>query len=208
MRTFATQLLSKLAFLFALVGASSGFGAQTQPAAGASTTVIVVRHAEKATDDPRDPSLSPEGERRAQALATALEGAAVSAIYATQYRRTRDTGAPLAEARGLEIEERPVTQANSAEYAETLRREILSRHAGGTVLVVGHSNTVPLIARTMSGRTVADMTEAEYDHFYMILIPPTGPASLLHARYGEASAAINTSGSANATPPAPASPDS
>jgi len=39
----------------------------------ADTMIIVVRHAEKATDDPKDPSLSEQGNARANALAAVLK---------------------------------------------------------------------------------------------------------------------------------------
>src|SRR5690348_2764504 len=64
-------------------------------------TVILVRHGEKATDDPRDPSLSPAGEARARALAAMLAKAGVTHLFATQYRRTQATISPLASATGL-----------------------------------------------------------------------------------------------------------
>src|SRR5690554_7862592 len=67
------------------------------------TTFIVVRHAEKASDHPDDPALDADGQARAVALAQALAEVPVSAVYATPTRRTRQTAAPLAAEKALEV---------------------------------------------------------------------------------------------------------
>jgi broad specificity phosphatase PhoE len=151
----------------------------------AATTIVVVRHAEKSTDDPRDPSLTAAGEERARALSSVLAGAAVSEIYTTQYKRNRQTAAPLAQTLGISITVRPVNDSNSATYATDLAREILTRNAGKAVLIVGHSNTVPDIVRALSGRSVAPISDPEYDHFFVIEIPASGPPRLMQLRFGQ-----------------------
>lgn len=152
--------------------------------AGPVTTIVVVRHAEKAGDDPRDPSLTADGELRARALLDVVDGAAVMAIYSTQYRRTRSTVAPLAERLGVPVLVREIAPGGADAYAEALAREILTRNAGQSVVVVGHSNTVPQIVRALSGRAVAEMTEAEYDHLFVVVVPDGGEARLFRARFG------------------------
>ena len=67
-----------------------------------TTTFIVVRHAEK-VDASRDPDLSPAGHARAQALAATLGERELAAAYATEFKRTSQTLAPSAEARGMAI---------------------------------------------------------------------------------------------------------
>jgi broad specificity phosphatase PhoE len=143
-----------------------------------------VRHAEKLTDDPRDPSLSPVGEERASALRSALQNAGVTAIYVTQYKRTRQTAQPLAQQFGIPIVERPVSSANSATYAQDLAKEILTRSAGRGVLVVGHSNTVPDIVKALSGSAVPAITDPEFDHIFIVTIPAVGAPRLLQLRFG------------------------
>jgi hypothetical protein len=73
-----------------------------------TTTVIVVRHAEKATGQGDDPHLSAAGEARARALARALEDAGITAVITTQWVRTAETAEPTARAVGVTPEVVPV----------------------------------------------------------------------------------------------------
>lgn len=157
--------------------------AQLAPSTGA-TTVMVVRHAEKSTDDPRDPSLSAAGEARAKALSDVLADAGVSDIYTTHYKRTRQTAEPLAQRIGVSITERPITAQNSATHSADLAREILAKSAGKSVLVVGHSNTVPDIVKALSGYSIPEITDPEYDHIFVVVIPATGRPRLMKLRFG------------------------
>ena len=62
--------------------------------AAAQKAVFVVRHAEKISEE--DQRLSEAGHSRAERLARMLAGSGISAIYATDTERARDTAAPLA----------------------------------------------------------------------------------------------------------------
>jgi broad specificity phosphatase PhoE len=148
-----------------------------------STVVIVVRHAEKATDDPRDPTLSETGQVRAQALAKAMEHAGLDAAYSTQYRRTRLTAEPAAKAAGIEVQVRPIDGGNAATYAADLARDLRALPAGSTALVVGHSNTVPDLVKAISGQAAADMPETEYDRYTVITLDADGGARVITSRY-------------------------
>lgn len=151
--------------------------------AQSSTVVIVVRHAEKATDDPRDPTLSEAGQARAQALAETLAQASLDAAYSTQYRRTRLTAEPAARAAGLEVQVRPVDGGNAATYATDLARDLRALPAGSTALVVGHSNTVPDLVRAISGQAAAEMPETEYDRYTVVTLDADGGARISTRRY-------------------------
>lgn len=152
------------------------------PALAADTVIVVVRHAEKASDDPRDPSLSDAGQARAQALARSLADAGLDAAYATQFRRTRQTAEPAAQAAGLEVAVRPVSADNAAGDARALLAEIRALPAGSTVLVVGHSNTVPGLVEAFSGQPAPDMPETEYDRYTVVVLGEHG-ARVLTSRY-------------------------
>lgn len=181
-----SRIAPRLAVLALLAAPGVPLRAQAAapPVQPAVTTVIVVRHAEKAADDARDPSLSPAGRERALALAGVLQHSPVAAVYATQFRRTAQTGEPVAARAGIAVTQRPLDPATMPTYFADLAREIQSAHVGQTVLVVGHSNTVPALVQALTGQQVEPLTDADYDRLYVVLLPQSGPPRLLQARYG------------------------
>lgn len=144
----------------------------------ATTTFVIVRHAEKSTDDPQDPSLSESGQARAQSLARLLADAPLTAAYATGYRRTQQTAQPAADMHGIKI---AIYDAKMP--ATALASQLRATHAQGTVLVVGHSNTVPGIAAALSGQPVDAMSDDQYDLVYRVGTGPDGKATLTRERY-------------------------
>ena len=157
--------------------------AEAQDRADQPTVVIVVRHAERATEPAADPALTEAGTARAHALVRVARDAGVTAVYTSNFRRTQDTGRPLADSLGLTVSVVPVDRARAAEYPADVAAAVL-KHRGETVLVVSHSNTVPPIVRALGGADVGAMTEAEYDHLYIVIIPPSGPVRTIRAMYG------------------------
>ena len=151
---------------------------QAAPACADDTVVILLRHAEKAVAPGRDPALSEAGRNRARALAVEFADPPLAAVYATPYRRTQLTAAPIAAAHGLPITVRPAGEAPDA-LAWTLRK----RHAGQRVVLIGHSNTVPAIAMALSGEPVEPMAEYEYDRYFVVRLPPRGPVQLQVHRF-------------------------
>ncbi len=166
---------------FALLLASLAAACSTTPTQDASAplTFVVVRHAEKATDDPENPSLSAVGQARAVALAERLRGAPLVAAYATEYRRTQQTAQPSADARTL-----PVTAYYARGPANEIAAQWKQSHRGGTVLVVGHSNTVPDLVAALCGCETAPMDDREYDRLSIVRIGSDGRATLEVGRYG------------------------
>jgi broad specificity phosphatase PhoE len=144
----------------------------------AAATFIIVRHAEKSTDDPRDPSLSETGRARAQSLARLLANVPLSAAYATGLRRTQQTAQPAADANGVKV-----TIYDAEIPATTLAAQLRATHAHGTVLVVGHSNTVPDIVAALSGQPVDAMSDDQYDLVYRVGAGADGKVTLTRDRY-------------------------
>ncbi len=150
------------------------------PCEGPVTTIIVVRHADRAGSAD---SLSAAGVERANDLAQATKMANLRAIYVTDTRRSRDT----ATATGAMAHVTPEVYA-AREYDELVKR-ILKDHAGEAVLVVGHSNTVPEIIRAAGGPQVAEIGENEYTGLYVIAVTgtPVCGATLVQLQYGKTS---------------------
>ena len=153
-------------------------GCASQPAQTDGATFILVRHAEKADDGSKDPPLNAAGTARAQALAVDLRDTPVRAAYATTYRRTQATAAPTANAHSLQVTTYDA-KLPATEFADLLRRT----HADGTVLVVGHSNTVPDIAAALCQCGVPPMGDDEFDRRITIRIDAQGHAALQAGRY-------------------------
>ncbi|WP_122465426.1 SixA phosphatase family protein [Brevundimonas lutea] len=145
-------------------------------------TVVIVRHAEKA-DASSDPDLSEAGRARAEALAGVVAGLGVDHVLISPLKRTGQTAAPATEAAGLTPEGVSLEGGGEAHVAAVAAR---ARQAGPgeTVLIAGHSNTVPSIARALGGQGIADMEDCEYDRLIVLRLAEDA-ADTLVARYGE-----------------------
>lgn len=163
------------------------------PTALESWTVILVRHAEKGVDDPRDPHLSNAGKERAAALAALLAGAGVSRCFSTDYRRTKETALPTAEQAGIE------TEVYDPSEPSALIAELHGSKNGTVALVVGHSNTTPQVLRRLGAPEPSGLEDSKYgrilpddvyDRLYLVnfvrLAGSAEPrlASSLELRYG------------------------
>ena len=141
------------------------------------TTFILVRHAEKAQDDDRNPSLSEIGQERAEKLSDLLGPMEISAIYSTPYKRTRNTVAPIAEEKELEVMDYDFRN-------NQLMAELLEAHRGGTVLISGHSNTTPILVNALLGEErFGWLKEDEYDKIFIVTLSSLGNAKLTLLSY-------------------------
>ena len=146
--------------------------ARTVPA---PTMVVLVRHAEKeAAGD--DPILTATGRERANRLAHVLAEGGLDAVYASQFRRTQETAEIVASAVGIDV------SIVDARDVEGLATRIRAEHAGQTVLVVGHSNTVPAVVRAL-GAEAPEIPEDEYDDLFVVFVDGKG-ARAVHLNYG------------------------
>jgi broad specificity phosphatase PhoE len=145
--------------------------------ARAQSVVFVVRHAERAdagmTSSSNDPDLSAAGQARAESLAAILKDARISAIYITEFNRTRQTAAPLAKTVGVE----PIVM--SSKDMPALIAKVKAR--SGNVLIVGHSNTVPEIIRALGGEAVT-VGDSDFDNLFVVTAGSPPSVVRLHYR--------------------------
>ena len=112
--------------------------------------------------------------------------AGVGAVITTQFQRTKQTAAPLAQALSITpevIEAKGATAEHASAIADAIRR----RFAGKVVLVVGHSNTVPAIVGALMASQLPDICDEQYDALYVVVLPADSAPRLILSRYGEAS---------------------
>lgn len=141
------------------------------------TTFILVRHAEKASDGTSNPGLTENGKNRAKRLAQLFANTSFSAIYSSPYQRTVNTALPLATRLNMEIQE---YNPGSKNYLN----EISSKNIGGTVLISGHSNTVPPAVNQLIGEQKFDqLQEDEYDKIFIVTISDLGKGTVTVLTY-------------------------
>lgn len=141
--------------------------------AAAQSTIFVVRHAEKAETHEQDPKLSAPGRDRAEALARILKDAQISAIYVTEFKRTKETAAPLAKVLGL------TPTAIPANDLPSLLAKI--RSATGNVLVVGHGNTIPDLLKALGIPEPITIDDSDYSNLFLVF--PNGTPHLIHLHF-------------------------
>ena len=183
-RKTAARLASLGAIAIALASCASAplEEAPAVPADRGETTVYLVRHAEKATDDPRDPTLSVKGSARADSLATQLREAGINVIITTNLKRTILTAEPLARLRHVTPEVVPIAGTTAAHIDSVVAA--VRRHPGGTILVVGHSNTIGRIAEALGGDAVGDLCDNEYSNLIVLAMSRAKPTRMLVESYG------------------------
>jgi broad specificity phosphatase PhoE len=142
----------------------------------ARTTVVLVRHAEK-VDQSTDAALSEAGRERAKELARTIGELPVTAVFTSQFSRTKDTVAPLCAGKGL------TAQALDAKDTAALAAAVRAC-AGGTVVVCGHSNSLPQLAAALGVAEPLAFGESEFDALHVVALDPTEGTSLMTLRYG------------------------
>ncbi|MFO0475910.1 MAG: histidine phosphatase family protein, partial [Alphaproteobacteria bacterium] len=133
-------------------------------------------HAEK-VDQSTDAALSEAGRERAKELARAIGELPVTAVFTSQFARTKDTVAPLCAAKG--IPPQAIDAKDTAALAAAVRA-----CAGGTVVVCGHSNSLPQLAAALGVAEPLAFGEGEFDALHVVGLDATDGAGLLTLRYG------------------------
>ncbi|HEU5218875.1 MAG TPA: phosphoglycerate mutase family protein [Gemmatimonadales bacterium] len=163
----------RLLLALALLAPVATLAAQQAP-----VTVFVVRHAEKGPGTP-DPSLTGAGRQRADELARVLGDAHITALFASEFKRTQETLVPLAKATGLS------PTLVSAGKMDDLIGLLRALPPGSRAVVSSHSNLVPLIVERLTGQQVPALTDADYDRLIVVTIEGDGKGQAVVLRYGE-----------------------
>jgi broad specificity phosphatase PhoE len=157
---FCQSAISLLCFLLALSfsSVSAEVKGQEDPTL---FTIYLVRHAEKQTAV-SDPPLTTCGEERAVALQDFLSDIPIEAVYSTDFKRTQRTAAPVANAKGLNI------QSYDPQALEALERVLMAKQQDA--LVIGHSNTTAVLAGMLIGEEMGAFDESIYNRIYQVVV--------------------------------------
>ena len=126
----------------------------------ATPVIFIVRHAEKASAGGKDPGLSVEGQKRADALANILKDSQITAVFVTEFKRTQETAAPTARAAHVSPEMIP---------ANDIGVLVEKLHAlNSNALVVGHGNTIPDLLKALGIATPVSISEDDYTEMFVV----------------------------------------
>ena len=164
-----------------LVGLAAGILVFCQPV-NAQEVIYIVRHSDPPStlnlDEILDETpLSESGQQRAKMLAERLKDAGISAVYATQARRTVETSEPLAKARGLQI------RVHSYEDSDGLVRLLRSDNGKDRVLIVGHWSTIPEILKALGYPEEVKIERSAYDNLFVVVPRGDQAPTVLHLHY-------------------------
>jgi len=137
--------ITLISVLFCLLSISCSTTNVEKSMSETSTTIYLVRHAEKMDDGTSDPPLTTEGRARAKKLSTLLSGKQINHIYSSDYKRTQQTAIPISKRTKIAI------KSYNPRELDVFANQI-SQLKGQHILVVGHSNSTPSLANLLLGR--------------------------------------------------------
>jgi broad specificity phosphatase PhoE len=160
-------------------------GAAPYAIAGENQIIFVVRHAERAASGDKaaethrmmadDPPLTPAGQARAARLATMLAPAGIERIYTSEFQRTRQTAAPLAQ----KLKIAPVLAAAN-DPAPLIAQLIKGK---GNALVVGHADTIPELLKKLGVKEAVTIGNDDYDDLFVVIRRVGEPSTLIRLKY-------------------------
>jgi broad specificity phosphatase PhoE len=151
----------------------------------AQQAIFLVRHGETVAPKGTDARpLSEAGQRRAALLATLLKDAGIKVIFTSDLERTIKTAEPLAQ--GLRIEPKALSQLNvqfKQSDVDAFVSFLRTEHRDDIVLLVGHSNTVPVLLKALGHPVEIKIPETEFDNLFVLTPNGQGSPTLLRLRY-------------------------
>jgi len=138
------------------------------------TTYYLIRHAEKDESDKtnKDPHLTEEGKKRAENWTEVFGNVKFDMVYSTNYNRTKETAEPTAKTNKLEI--------TFYDPRNLKLEEFIKETEGKTVLVVGHSNTTPMLTNALlNEKKYNQIDESNNANLYIVTITDNTKSSTL-----------------------------
>ena len=148
----------RLLYLSICLLLSSGIWSQSD----SITTIYLIRHCEKETSS-QDPELSEKGLARTQKWADFFEDLPIDLFYSTNTKRTATTCSMIADS-----QKKGIHYYNHNDFA---LNELVALNKGKTILIVGHSNTIPALINSYLGKEMYQMIpENEFGSLYTLTV--------------------------------------
>jgi 2,3-bisphosphoglycerate-dependent phosphoglycerate mutase len=128
--------------------------------ASAQPVIVIVRHAEKASNGGTDPDLSSAGRARADALGRILKDSSITAIFTTEFKRTQETAAPTATS--AHVTPTVIAAKDTAALVAKLHE------LNGNALVVGHGDTIPNLIKALGINTPINIPDDDYSELLIV----------------------------------------
>ena len=129
------------------------------------TTYYLIRHAEKDLTDlkNKDPHLIEAGRQRSKSWVSIFKNVQFDKVYSTNFHRTIETAMPIALERGISIDKYEPDQLYNDEFKK--------HNYGKIILIVGHSNTTPILANKILGKQYySEIDESIHGNLYIIQV--------------------------------------
>ena len=130
--------------------------------ASAQPVVVIVRHAEKASNGGNDPDLTSAGHYRADALARILKDADITAIFTSEFKRTQETAPPTVTS--THVTPTVVAAKDTAALVGKLHQ------LNGNALVVAHGDTIPNIIKALGVNTTINIPDVDYSELLIVTL--------------------------------------
>lgn len=128
----------------------------------ATTTIYMLRHAEKA-DNSADPELSKEGIARAESWGNYFKKVPIDYFFATGNKRSSSTISAIMMAQDKFL-------CHPYDAGMPLMG-LANKYRGKTLLIVGHSDTIPAAINQLIGKRVyGDIPDNDYGYLYIITV--------------------------------------
>ncbi len=127
-------------------------------------TIYLIRHSEKDTlyENQLDPPLTTCGIERSKYLGSFFEDINIKNVYSTNYLRTIKTAMPTALSKKVGI------QYYDSNNLRLFSEQLLNLKQNS--LVVGHSNTTPILAGLLTGKDMNPFDENIYNRIYKVIV--------------------------------------
>ena len=145
-------------FFFFLISVNISLGQKV-------TSYYLIRHAEKVLTNLNNPNphLTTKGMQRSLEWKKIFGKIHFDRIYSRSYHRTLEMAKPIADERNIEIQKYDPNNL----FNENFRKN----NIGKTILVVGHSNTTPVLANKIIGKDIYSLIdERKYGYLFFIQI--------------------------------------